>query len=451
MDTKDRIIKRQEKRIAGLEKLIEKLLIKITDLERRLALNSNNSSKPPSTDGLRKKPSPKSLREKTEKKFGGQEGHTGDTLQRVDNPDEVIEHHATECSTCGESLIGLAVEEVVARQVIDIEIKKKVQEHRAFIKKCKCGVRNSRMPKHVTAPVQYGPGVRALSVYLSQQFVPKERASEFFKELCDIDISDTTLIAFDSECAQNLTPFYEATFAAIMQSDVVNFDETGLRVKGKTHWGHVSSTEQFTHYRITEKRGNIPQDFAGKAVHDHFVSYNKMSNAQHAYCNAHHLRELRAVFEIDGELWAYDLYSLLKYASKLIEPTADQLDQISQAYDRILVEGLALHQRPALRNLRYKKTSAHNLVIRLIKYKAETLRFLYDPSVPFTNNLAERDLRMVKLKQKVSGGFRTEQGANNFAITRSFISTARKQQKNVYASIKSALADNISFDSFVYA
>lgn len=391
------------------------------------------------------------MREKTEKKFGGQAGHKGETLKRADNPDEIIEHHADKCSTCGASLAGIAVEEMVARQVIDIEIKKKVQEHRAFIKQCKCGARNSRMPKHVTAPVQYGPGVRALSVYLSQQFVPKERTSEFFKEVCDIDISDTTLIAFDTECAHNLTPLYDATFTAIMQSEVVNFDETGLRVKGKTHWGHVSSTEQFTHYRITEKRGNIPQDFAGVAVHDHFVSYNKMSNAEHAYCNAHHLRELRAVFEIDCEIWAHDMYNLLKYSSQLIEPTADQLNQISQTYDCILDEGLALHERPALRNLRYKKTSAHNLVIRLIKYKTETLRFLYDSSVPFTNNLAERDLRMVKLKQKVSGGFRTEQGAHNFAITRSFISTTRKQQKNVYASIKSALADNISFDSFVYA
>jgi len=447
MDAKDRRIQELELIIAAQAKRIDELLARIEVLERRLALNSSNSSKPPSSDGLRK-PSPKSLREKTEKKFGGQSGHKGETLKREDNPDEIVDHHVDACSTCGESLIGVIAEEVVERQVFDVEIAKKVTAHRAFIKRCKCGTRNSRMPKNVTAPVQYGLGVRSLAVYLSHQFVPKDRASAFFRDVCGIEISDTTLMAFDTACAQNLTPFYNATFAAIMQANVVNFDETGLRVMGKTYWGHVSGTEQLTHYRIAEKRGDIPQDFAGIAVHDHFTSYNKMIEAQHAYCNAHHLRELKAVFEIDGEAWANDMANLLKKAAQLINQSPDELEEISQQYDQILECALALHDRPAIRNLRYKRATGHNLALRLIKFKAETLRFLYDARVPFTNNQAERDLRMIKLKQKVSGTFRTEQGAHDFAVTRSFISTVRKQQKNVYANIKSAIAGTTSFNNF---
>ena len=173
-----------------------------------------------------------------------------------------------------------------------------------------------------------------------------------------------------------------------------------------------------------------------------------MIDAQHSYCNGHHLRELKAVYEIDGEIWAWDMYNLLKNASRLIGPDTDQIDIISKFYDHILSDGLTIHERPVLRNLRHKKSAAHNLILRLIKYKTETLRFLSDARVPFTNNLAERDLRMIKLKQKVSGCFRTEQGARDFAIARSFISTVRKQQKGVYTNIKSAVVGQVSFADF---
>lgn len=446
MNTKDQRIQELEAIVAAQAKLIEELRAEIAELRRRLKLDSSNSSKPPSSDGLRK-PSPKSLREKTDKKFGGQEGHRGDTLKQVDNPDEIIEYHVDVCSSCGRSLANVAVEEETERQEIDIELTKKIRSHRAFIKRCACGTRNLSMPKHITVPVQYGPEIRAFATYLSQHFLPKERMAELFREVFGIPISDTTLMQFDNECASNLTPFYNTAFATVMQSKVAHFDETSVRVRGKTDWVHTSGTEQITHYRISKKRGDIPQDFAGIAVHDHFVSYNKMTNAQHAFCNAHHLRELKAIFEVDGDIWAHDMYILLKNASQLTQPSHDQLKSICDTYDAVLKHALALYEQPAIRNLRYKRKPGHNLALRLIECKSETLRFLYDANVPFTNNLAERDLRMVKLKQKVSGCFRSDSGAQDFAITRSFVSTVRKQHKNVYHNLKQVNADINSFES----
>lgn len=447
MDTKDRRIKELEAIVAAQAKLIEELRAEIADLKRRFKLDSSNSSKPPSSDGLRK-PSVKSLREKTGKKFGGQAGHQGSTLKQVDNPDDIIEHHVDVCSSCGASLVNVAVEEEILRQEFDIELSKKIRSHRAFTKRCNCGALNSGMPKHIVAPAQYGPEIRALGTYLSQQFLPKERTAEMFREVFGISISDTTLIQFDSECASNLVPFYDDAFATIMKSEIAHFDETSARVMGKTHWIHTSGTEQVTHYRISTKRGDIPQDFAGIAVHDHFVSYNKMANAQHAFCNAHHLRELKAIFEVDGDIWAHDMYILLKDASKIVQLSSEQLKSICDNYDAILKNAFELYEQPAIRNLRYKRKPGHNLALRLNKCKAETLRFLYDVRVPFTNNLAERDLRMVKLKQKVSGCFRSDNGAQDFVITRSFISTIRKQHKDVYFYLKQASIGSSSFKNF---
>lgn len=441
------VIEELKRENAELKAALKAAQVEIAELKRRLTLNSSNSSKPPSTDGLRK-PSPKSLREKTGKKFGGQAGHKGATLEQVDDPDEVIEHHVYVCNICGASLDSVPVEEEIERQEVDIELIKKVRVHRVFVKKCKCGARNLNMPKHMTAPAQYGSGIRAFGIYLSQQFLPKERTANLFREVFGIAISDTALMEFDSECASNLISFYNDTFAAIQQDSVVNFDETSARVKGKTHWVHTSGTEQLTHYRISEKRGDVPKDFDGIAVHDHFVSYNKMTNAQHAFCNAHHLRELKAIFEVDGDMWARDIYTLLKEASKLTRPSPEQLQHMCDRYDAILRNALALYERPTIRKLRYQKKPGHNLALRLIKFKTETLRFLYDARVPFTNNLAERDLRMIKLKQKVSGCFRSDRGAQDFMITRSFVSTLRKQHMDVYDNLKRAAVGPASFKSF---
>lgn len=424
-----------------------KLLLRIEELERKLKLNSSNSSKPPSSDGLRKKPSPKSLREKTNKKFGGQAGHDGNTLKQVSNPDFEIIHDPTICSVCGEPLVGVDPIDELKRQEIDIKVEKQVVQHKSLVKVCKCGKRNiGNMPQHLTAPIQYGPNIRATAVYLStEQFVAKKRATKLFEEIFDISISETALLSFDTECAKRLSQFSSLALDKIKKSEVSHFDETGYRVQGKTWWAHVASTEQLTFYTTNKKRGLRHEGFAGIIVHDFWKPYFTIENVNHALCNAHILRELKAVNEIDKENWAGEMFKLLQDASKYHNPSIEQINKVEQNYDKIVKEAIFIHERlgPPVNGSR-KKRVGHNLLLRLQTYKADILRFLSDPSVPFTNNLAERDLRMIKVKQKVSGCFRTEEGAHTFLQIRAFISSAKKQAKNVF----NALLDVMTGSSF---
>jgi transposase len=441
MDAKDRRIKELEREnselqatIKKLELLVVELRARVDELERQVALNSSNSSKPPSSDGLRKKSKNRSLREINNKKFGGQVGHSGDTLKQIDNPDITIEYDIGQCSACGGSLVDMPVTEVIERQEIDIVVKKVVTAYKASVKVCSCGKKNTAaMPEHMKAPVQYGANIRAMSVYLTNQFIAKARISNIYRDLFHLSISDTTLVSFDNECAEKLAPFYDAVLEVIKNAAVKHMDETGMRVANKTQWTHVISTELLTHYRIDPKRGNLLTGLVGKIIHDHWKPYLTIDDVLHAFCNAHHLRELKALIDVDDEKWAQDMYTLLKDASHLENPSSEQQLEISDKYDQIVAAGLKYHNglgqfKPNSR----KKRPGHNLLIRLRNFKTETLRFLYDPSVPFTNNLAERDLRMMKLKQKVSGCFRTEQGARTFAIIRSFVSTVQKQSKNIF-------------------
>lgn len=429
-----------------------RLLLRIEELERKLKLNSSNSSKPPSSDGLRKKPSTKSLREKTNKKFGGQIGHNGNTLKQFSSPDFEITHDPHVCAACGCSLVDVNPTDEIKRQEIDIRVDKQVVQHRARVKICKCGKRNiGNMPQHIIAPAQYGTNIRALAVYLStQQFIPKQRAQEFFRDIFQIPVSETTLLSFDTECAKKLSEFNSLALAAIKKSNVSHLDETGYRVKGKTWWAHVASTEQLTSYMINEKRGLRQEGFSGTVVHDFWKPYFTMENVNHALCNAHILRELKAVRDIDKEEWAGQMFKLLQDASKYINPSSEQINQVETSYNKIINEALFIHKMlgPPVRNSR-KKRAGHNLLLRLQKYKADILRFLSDPSVPFTNNLAERDLRMIKVKQKISGCFRTEQGAHDFLNIRAFISSARKQAKGVFCALYDAITCSFDCTSFI--
>ena len=344
MDTKDRriqelelIVMAQAKQIAELQIYIEKLLARIEELERRLALNSSNSSKPPSSDGLRKTSKNRSLRDTDNKKFGGQKGHKGNSLKQIDNPDVTIEYTPEKCSVCGDSLIDAPTASVIEKQEIDVEVKKLVTAHRALVKVCRCGKKNAgAMPKHITAPVQYGPSVRAMGVYLTNQFVAKERISDIFRDLFQLSISDTALMTIDEECAEKLNSFNEAVLNEIKNADVKHVDETGMRVAKKTQWVHVISTELLTHYRINPKRGNLLQGVVGKIVHDHWKPYFTLENVEHVLCNAHHLRELRALIEIDKEPWAQDMYDLLKESSRLIKPPPEKQQAVSDKYDQII-------------------------------------------------------------------------------------------------------------------
>lgn len=436
MDDKDKIIAEKDRRIAELEEKIRVLMQRIEDLERRLNMNSSNSSKPPSTDGF-KKPSRHSLREKGKRPSGGQKGHKGHTLEQVETPDHVIEHTVENCQKCGQSIHDVPSESVCKRQVFDIPTPHiEVTEHRIHSKICPCGHKNrSAFPKDATAPVQYGKRIKAMSVYLlNQQLIPEDRVQQVFKDLFQVNISTETLMTANEKFAETVKPIQEENLETIKSAPVKHLDETGFRVGGLLHWLHVISTTAMTHYRVSKKRGNLLDGVLGIAVHDHWKPYFKMETAEHALCNAHHLRELKALET--SEPWAKRMSKLFTKTLSIANPS---VNRVKSMYDTIIADGLRFHQtqHPPILGKR-RKRPGHNLLIRLQKFKDNVLKFLDNPNVPFTNNQAEQDVRMMKVKQKISGCFRTLKGAENFAIIRGFISTKRKQNINVFDAIVSA-------------
>ena len=256
-------------RIKELEEIVEKLLLRVSELERMLGLNSTNSSKPPSSDGLKKATRTKSLRSTNSNKFGGQVGHKGDTLRQTDHPDITHNYEPINCSDCGNSLENLVIQDTIERQEVDVLVKKQIIAHKAAIKICGCGKRNiGNMPEHIKAPVQFSNNVKVMAVYLTNQFISKSRIEQIFSDLFKIEISDTALISFDIECGKKLVPFYEAVEQKVKAEDVKHADETGIRISGKTNWLHILCNEIFTHYRVNKKRGSISDGVSGILVHD---------------------------------------------------------------------------------------------------------------------------------------------------------------------------------------
>ena len=438
-------------RCKNCERLEKKILVleeRLCQLESQLKLSSTNSSKPPSSDGLKKKPV--SLRENSGLKTGGQLGHDGATLAQVENPSAVLEHREMSCQCCGEELINCEVVGVDKRQEFDISLPKlAVTQHNGLTIKCKkCGTANkARFPNRIRGPVQYGPKLEAAAVYLSsQQLIPIKRTTQIFEDLLSIQISEGSVIAINNEAAEKLAPIQEAALDNLKTCEVKHVDESGVRVAGKLYWLHVTSNDTATHYRITEKRGDINCGIENVVVHDHFRPYFNLPNTTHALCNAHILRELKKLIEFEKEPWAADMSELLKFLCHKKnngEVDADFIANASKHYDDIVKTGLDYHQaqEPLPGRKRYgKKRDGHNLLLRLHSHKNDVLRFLAASHVPFTNNQAEQDIRMIKTKQKISGSFRTLQGAQNFATTRGFISTAIKQKLNPLSALLAALA-----------
>ena len=413
-------------------------------MERRLGLNSGNSGKPPSSDGLKKPVSERrtrSLRGKTGRKPGGQAGHKGKTLCRVETPDRVKTHVPSVCQGCGASLLGAAsVGAPVARQVFDLPEPRplEVTEHRGHACRCgRCGVvTRAPFPKGVSGPVQYGPRLSGVAVWLRHgQFLPERRLSEVLGELFGARVSPATLASMSRRAAERLrVAAGHIEELAAVGARVKHLDETGLRVGGRTRWLHVICTPLLAAYRVSERRGAVPAGVSGVAVHDHWQCYWPMAGVEHALCNAHHLRELQALVEFDKEDWARRLQRLLLRAWRVA--------RLARGYDRLLVEAMAFHEsqpplsppRPGRRGAP-RRRKGHNLALRLHERKDATLRFLTDPQVPFTNNEAERDLRMMKLRQKISGGFRSRSGADDFAVLRTIIATAQKQGRDVVKAL----------------
>ena len=441
---------------AALQETIAVLLARVAELEHRLGLNSSNSGKPPSSDGLHKpkrEPRTRSLRERSGKPSGGQKGHKGETLRQVADPNVTIDHYPETCGTCGLALTAAMATRCSARQVFDLPEPQPliVTEHRAY--RCRCGrcggETRALFPEEVTAPVQYGPRLLAVVVYLLHyQLLPEDRLAEAMADLFGVRLVAATLARMSRSCAERFSGFAEAVGERVKAAPVKHLDETGFRTGGRTQWLHIACTVWLTFYRISPQRGSLLSAVVGIVVHDHWKPYYTMEGVLHALCNAHHLRELQALVDIEKEEWARRMQRLLRracHATHLargvpLEPRL--VDQFRRRYDIIVTEGLAFHQdQPPLatpptnggrkRRGRPPRRTGHNLLLRLSTRKDDVLRFLDDPAVPFTNNQAERDGRMMKVRQKISGGFRSQEGARDFAVIRSLISTARKQGWNV--------------------
>ncbi|MDQ7016324.1 MAG: IS66 family transposase, partial [Gammaproteobacteria bacterium] len=435
------------RRVAQLEQ-------EVTQLKEQLSKNSRNSSKPPSSDGYGK-PQPKSQRKKSGRSSGGQRGHKGQTLKQVEHPDQTEDHEVTHCSHCAADLSTHDSSEYEARQVFDLpEIQLQVTEHRAQIKRCPhCeGRTKAAFPIGVTQAVQYGQRIQAMSTYLSHyQLLPYQRLQELFQDLFNVSLSQGTLMRQLAKGHEHLEGFECSLKEQLKASDVVHFDESGLRVKTRLHWLHVASTDQLTYYHIDPKRGEtamqsmgILPDYRGYAVHDHWKSYYRF-DCFHVLCNSHHLRELTFAEEQHQQRWAEKLRLCLLDAKEEVEQAKEKgrsalpkrrVTYFDRRYSRLLREGLGelptVPIDPTKKRGRTKQHKAKNLHDRLRQHKKEVLAFLYDFTLPFDNNLAERDVRMIKVKQKISGCFRSERGAVMFCRIRSYISTAKKQQINVF-------------------
>jgi transposase len=427
------------------------LKARIAELERQIGLNSSNSGKPPSSDGLKKPARVRSLREKSKRKSGGQKGHKGETLRQVAEPDEIENHFPPACAECGAALTPDTSTGHAARQVFDLPEPKPliVTEHRAHECQCaNCGATTrAAFPESVNAPVQYGARIAAFVVYLLHyQLLPEARLVELMADLFGVKLSAATLASMSSACAKRLKGVVETIRDRIAGAPVKHMDETGFRVGCKTQWLHVACTMLLTFYRVCAKRGSLLSDIVGVAgvvVHDHWKPYYTMEGVLHALCNAHHLRELKALIEIEKEDWARKMQGLLRRAchaanlarEREVVLTPRLIACFERRYEAIVAEGLAFHEaQPPLaaktggkRRGRAPRRTGHNLLLRFSTRKEDTLRFLHDPTVPFSNNEAERDGRMMKLRQKISGGFRSLEGADDFATVRSFMSTAKKQ------------------------
>lgn len=441
--------------------LVSELMSRLSELESevkalqgRLGKNSRNSSKPPSGDGFGKRT--RSLRRNSKNPSGGQAGHQGQTLEWSSHPDFIETHRVSRCSGCGCSLTAAPVAEVLARQVFELPpIELFVTEHQVEVKCCaECGqTSQGDFPYEARSMVQYGPRLKGVIVSVMEgQLLPSARTCECLSDLIGVHLSEGTLYNTRAQCDELIASMSEEIKQAVQAAKVVHFDETGFRVNQRLWWLHVAATDGLTYYFIHPKRGQLAMDemgilpeFEGKAIHDGLKSYQRY-DCEHFLCNAHHLRELQYLLEHDKQWWAFHLMVLLvsihsqvktlKAQQKTALPSED-LATLSARYDDILEQGFQQNPMPPpdpnkpQKRGRVKRSAARNLLERLRTQKDAVLGFMVDFDIPFDNNQAERDLRMMKLKQKVSGCFRSAQGAEAFCRIRGFLSTLRKQGLDV--------------------
>jgi len=449
--------------LAERDRLIERLVERITQLEARVGRNSQNSSQPPSSDGF-VKPPPRSLRRPSGRKPGKGSGERGFRLESRPDPDEVRLHQPRACRRCGVGLAGAAVVGEERRQVFDLPaIRVRVIEHRAQRRICACGaVTTAAFPTEATAPTCYGPGVAALGVYLlGRQHLPVQRAAECLADCFGVPVSTGYLAGLLPAAADRLTDFCARIRVELADAEVVGFDETGGRVSAQLWWIHVACSDRRTLYHLDPRRGQTAMQaagvlpaFTGTAVHDGWTPYRRYSEFTHALCNAHHLRELAGMAEATGQHWPTALADLLVEAHVAVHDATALghrrlpdalLADLRARYDRLIAEGQRLNPPPPRTGKRGhpKLGPAASLLSRLQTHRDDVLRFTVDFRVPFDNNQAERDIRMIKLQQKISGCWRSESGARAFLAVRSYLSTATKNGKPAIDALRGLFTGNV--------
>lgn len=449
------LVLEQQSQILELQKQNRELMQRILELEARLKKDSHNSNKPPSSDGLKKKPVSKpAFPRKKGKKSGGQPGHKGKTLEIIETPD-FVEHHLPMKCKCGEFLDKEQAEVLEIRQVVDLpEPKLEVTEHQKLGCTCgKCGHYNEgSFPQGINARIQYGVGVRALIVLLNIAFkLPLKKIQTLFGDLYGYWINENTIIQATKKCYTKLEASEQVIKQNLLQSVVAHFDETGMRVAGKLHWLHTCCNQLYTYLFLHAKRGkkalldtpSLLPDFKNWAIHDCWSSYFKFTDCQHGICGAHILRELTALEERDI-IWALWFKRYLLTLYHLSDKGKSKLNEVLQQkalqlFDKIWNYADQIEPQPKKSQSgrgRPKGTKGRNLLIRFKEHKSAVLAFAFNIEVPFTNNQAERDLRPAKTKQKVAGSFRTFEGAQIYARIFGFISTVRKNQLSVFNELK---------------
>jgi transposase len=450
------------------------LLERVQELEARLAKDSHNSGKPPSSDGLghvaRKT---KSLRTRSGKKAGGQLGHRGETLRLVATADAIVEHRPATCATCQASLEDAPVVLRERRQVWDLPpMRLCVTEHQRLQLRCPAcqAVSVGAFPAEVPSRAQYGPQLRALVTYLVEaQFVPFGRTQQLLADLFDVHLGRGSVVGWVQQAAHTLAPVEARIKAALVRAPVLHNDETGVRRGGRLAWAHGASTAQLTHYAIHAKRGGeaieaigILPAFRGVSVHDGWASYRAYTRCRHALCNVHHLRELTFLEEEYHQAWAGELKDLLQQMRSVAEqaraqglqqvPTAQRVPLLAR-YRDVLAAGLAANPPPATprrpgQRGRLAQSPARNLLERLTFGQDQVLAFLANLAIPFDNNQAERDLRGLKVQQKVSGCFRSDAGADAFACLRGYLATLRKQGQALLAALQTVFTGQPLYPAF---
>ena len=439
---------------AALHERVRELESRLADLEERVRRTPRNSSMPPSAEGFSKPPVPNRAQRRAEKRRQGkQPGDEGRHLAQVQDPTEVFVHEPVTCPNCGADLRAAEILGHEVRQVFEFEVQRHVTEHRMEVRRCSCGCEvKAEAPREATAPASYGSGVRALACYLAVfQHIPYDRMAQFFADVLGLSVSTGALVQMVQEGGGRLGFFSDVVRDLLREAPAVHFDETGARVTGRLHWVHVASTALVTLIECHQRRGTVAMEemgviekMTGVAVHDGWKPY-RAYDVVHALCNAHHIRELDNIGVVWDQGWANEMIDLLIEARDAVEKAksegkdrldASDLHSIRVRYGTLVKKGWAANPAPEVGKRSGYTKKAANLLVRLDGQRKDVLRFVTDFNVGFTNNQAERDVRMVKVQQKVSGSWRSIEGARAYCAIRSYISTMKKQEADVLDGLR---------------